>query len=67
MKYNERLDADKQISWEEKIAGLIRAAIEESEDSDGKPDFTLTDEDCQDLGKQILKEVLVEFRPDLLA
>jgi hypothetical protein len=60
--YNDKLEADRQISAEEKIACLIRAKLEESE---GSPSMPLTDEDCADLGHEILKATLREFRPDL--
>ena len=63
--YNENLDADVQITAEEKIAAMIREMVNNSEDCTGKPDYTLTDEDCADLGRYILKQVLEEFRPDL--
>jgi|HubBroStandDraft_3_1064219.scaffolds.fasta_scaffold87594_3 hypothetical protein len=64
--YTEALDADIQITAEEAIASMIRAKIEEAEDSNGDADFTLTDEDCADLGRSILLHILSEFRPDLI-
>jgi hypothetical protein len=58
-------DDDMQIRAAEGIAALICRTISESEDSNGDNDYTLTDEDCADLGREILKQVLLKFRPDL--
>jgi hypothetical protein len=66
MSYNSKLDADVQISAEESIASLIQSAIENSEDGNGEHDFTLTEEDCADLGRGILLAILTRFRPDLI-
>lgn len=63
--YNSKIDAEKQISTEENIASMIREHIETSENSRGESDFTISDEDCQQLGRIILKSVLESFRPDL--
>ncbi len=65
--YNDKLDADEQITAEEHIASLIQSAIENSEDSRGENDYTLTEEDCADLGRAILVDVLKQFRPDLMS
>ena len=68
--YNDKLDADQQISTEEKIAALISEFQEmqvENDDGNGCDDHTLTEEDCADLGRRILNLVLQEFRPDLFA
>ena len=64
--YNEKLDADQQVTAEERIASLIREAVEQAEDSRGQHDYQLTDEDCGTLGRLILLDVLAEFRPDLI-
>lgn len=63
--YNGRLDSDIQISSEEQIASIIQEAVEAAEDSKGRHDYVLTNEDCADLGREILKRVLLQFRPDL--
>ena len=57
--YTDKLDADEQITVEESIASLIKEAVEATENS-------LTDEDCGDLGRLILKQMLEKFRPDLI-
>lgn len=54
--YNDRLDADAQISAEEEIAVRI------FDEANGK----IHEEDCADLGRDILYMVLRAFRPDLL-
>ena len=67
--YNDKLDPDDQISMEELIASIIRNQQEmETQNSkdNGGTDFSLTDEDCQDLGRRILLNVLHKFRPDLV-
>lgn len=52
MTYNDKIDADTQISMEENIATLL-------------PHFGVEEEDAAELGKIILKKVLARFRPDL--
>jgi hypothetical protein len=64
--YVQSFDADEQIAAEERIAALIRAHVEDSEDANGGKDWQLSDEDCADLGREILLQVLAEFRPDLI-
>jgi len=57
--YSDKLDADQQISTEEKIAAFLKKEIEEGDESLGD------DEHLGDLGRDILYLVLCEFRPDL--
>jgi hypothetical protein len=64
MNYNDKLEADEQISMEEKIASTIFGATE-TEGCEGCG--TLSEEDCAELGRKILLEVLSKFRPDLLS
>jgi len=52
--YNELLDEQKQIAMEEKIAGIIFENCLE-----------ISESDCADLGRELLKIILLEFRPDL--
>ncbi len=52
VEYNDKLDAGDQIDVEEWIAGVIY-------------DEGLGEERSNDVGKQILKHVLLKFRPDL--
>lgn len=60
--YRDDFDADTQITAEEQIASLIFDRLEIAGCENGD---TLTQEDCADLGRAILKQVLAEFRPDL--
>lgn len=53
MKYNDKIDADTQISTEEKIAAHLFDVYGLDEDSAGNA------------GRQILRIVLEEFRADL--
>ena len=53
MKYNDKLDADQQISKEEEIAAHLFDVYGLDEDS------------AANAGRQILFMVLSEFRPDL--
>lgn len=65
--YSNKLDADEQISAEEMIAATIKEAVEneiEASEANGLEDKSLTDEDCNDLGRTILRAVLRRFRPD---
>src|SRR5437660_7538804 len=57
--YNNTIGEDRQITAEEDIATTIFDLIRSKED-----DQVLTEEDCADLGRNILKQVLLEFRPD---
>lgn len=52
--YNSKLSADDQISMEEGVAALLFEQTDVSE------------EQCADLGREILLTVLKKFRPDLL-
>ena len=65
--YNSNLDVQDQIEAEERIASLIRETIEESKDSSGVNDYTLTDDDCAELGRVILINVISRFRTDLIS
>jgi len=69
MKYNDKLDADEQISMEEAIAARIYQNGERSNHDDDcidvQPDLLIHEEDCADLGRNILQMVLAKFRPDL--
>lgn len=56
MAYNDKLDADRQISMEEKIASHIIGMGEWS---------LIHEEEAADLSREILQMVLEEFRPDL--
>ncbi len=54
--YSDKLDPDDQITAEESIASIIF-------------DYTsglIEEEDCAELGRKILREVLREFRPELI-
>lgn len=53
--YNERLDADDQISAEEDIAALIHA----------NRSCSFNEDTCAHLGRLILRLTLRRFRPDL--
>lgn len=55
MEYNDKMSAEQQITTEEKIASLIFYETPTGEETSGE------------LGRQILKMVLKEFRPDLFA
>lgn len=57
--YSDQLDADQQVSTEEKIAAFLKKEIEESDETFGD------DEHLGDMGRDILYLVLREFRPDL--
>lgn len=57
--YNNKLDADEQITMEEDIAHKVFHF------KGGSPDDVLDEEDCAQLGRDILKMVLKQFRPDL--
>ena len=56
--YIDELDAEEQIAAEEMIAAAI---FDRESDRDGQ----LSEEDCADLGREILKSVLWRFRKDL--
>lgn len=56
VKYNDKLDADEQITAEEGISAFL---------FDHFPG--IDEEDANDAGKQILRMVLEKFRPDLFA
>jgi len=57
--YTTVLDPTLQVDTEESIASRIYARGEDVGDR-------LTEEDCADLGRDILEHVLAVFRPDLL-
>jgi hypothetical protein len=58
-KYNDKLDADQQISTEEKIAAQIFDSFRENYPG-------ISEDDAQQMGRDILLMVLKEFRPDLV-
>jgi len=66
--YSDKLQPSNQVRGEEKIAAMIfdfqRGQVELDE-ANACEDHTLTEEDCQELGRSILLAVLSEFRPDL--
>jgi hypothetical protein len=53
LRYNNELDAERQLEVEESIAELLFY------------DYKVGEQEANDLGKRILKEILFEFRPDL--
>jgi hypothetical protein len=57
MMYTANLDPDVQVTAEEDIAARIFHRCQCAGE--------LSEEDCQELGKQILLAVLQEFRPDM--
>lgn len=58
--YNDKLDANRQVSMEEEIARII---FFDCQDIEGGP----REEYCQKMGREILDLVLAEFRPDLFS
>jgi len=67
--YSDKLDADQQVSTEEKIAVyLLQSDGREDEDEDFPNDRSVspTDKDLNQAARDILYIVLREFRPDLL-
>jgi len=60
MHYNTTLDADVQITAEERIAALLQERGESLLADDG-----IDEEVCAQLGRDILRQVLEQFRPDL--
>lgn len=62
--YNDKLDANEQISMEEDIASMI--FYHESNLIPAYDGPALGEDDCAELGRQILKKVLSHFRPDLM-
>jgi len=56
--YSDKLDADEQITMEEMISARIFEEVHGLTDPMGE-------EDCNDLGREILYNVLLKFRPDL--
>lgn len=65
MSYVDEFDADEQVSAEEEIASIIFNATERLEDDTNAVMGTLTEQDCGDLGRQLLKHILWKFRPDM--
>lgn len=53
--YNSKLLPDTQISAEEKIAAIIF----------DHPNIAVAEVNAQSVSRKILKEILLEFRPDL--
>ncbi len=66
--YSDRFDAVIQVSLEEAIAVEISCAQEElpEQDEPGE-DYLLRDENLQQLAQSVLRLVVKELRPDLLA
>lgn len=62
--FNNKIDADDQVSAEEMIASLIFDC--EAEDSEGNP-IRLPEAECAQLGRDILLRVLSQFRPDFVS
>ena len=56
--YSDKLDADDQITMEEMISARIFEEVHGLTDPMGE-------EDCNALGREILYNVLLKFRPDL--
>lgn len=63
--YNDTLDADDQITMEERIAATIFSQGAYENDAPLAKPVALDEEQCAELGRTILKMVLAEFRPDL--
>ena len=59
--YNDKIDADDQITAEEQIAAMIFDC--EVEDAEDNP-IRLPEGECAQLGRDILKAILARFRPD---
>lgn len=57
--YNDKLDPDRQVTAEEKIASVIFTSFRNVYPA-------VSEEDAQQLGRDILVLVLKEFRPDLV-
>lgn len=55
--YRETMNADEQITAEESIAAIIFEMAEQE----------MTQENCQELGREILLKILTKFRPDLIS
>lgn len=66
--YSDRFDSNVQMSLEEAIAVEISCAQEElpEQDEPGE-DYLLRDESLQQLAQSVLRLVVKELRPDLLA
>lgn len=61
-KYNETFEAELQVDTEESIASMIQSRIA----SELEEYMGVSDECCQSLGRDILLEVLKQYRKDLL-
>ena len=57
--YNDKLDPDKQVTAEERIAARIFDSFRENYPG-------ISEDDAQRMGRDILLMVLKEFRPDLV-
>lgn len=57
--YSDALGTDVQVSAEEHIAAAIFVRLR------GEDDNAISEQSCADLGRSILRDVLLEFRPDL--
>ena len=60
--YNDRMSPDMQITMEEMIAGSISEKLSEAH---AAPAGYVDEEDLAQMGRDILKAVLLRFRPDL--
>jgi hypothetical protein len=66
--YSDKLDGDRQVSAEERIAATIFGYVKHLAGKYGldmTDEMPLGEEDCNELGRRILRDVLQEFRPDL--
>lgn len=55
--YTDELDVEEQVTMEERIAAIIY----------DNPDVETDEHTAQDLGRQLLLEVLKVFRPEVIA
>jgi hypothetical protein len=63
--YSDALDADKQVTMEERIATIIDDYQDNLLAQERLDDRAFGEEDTAELGRRILLAVLAEFRPDL--
>ncbi len=65
--YSDRFDGTVQVNLEEMIAAEINGAQEDlPESEEAGENYLLGDEDLQQLGRNILRRIVGELRPDLL-
>ena len=64
MKYNDKFDADQQVTLEELIAAhIFDNAEREGDEGEGR----VKEQSATELGKEILQLIVAELRPDLVA